>query len=66
MIAVDSILSFLNASQTNGAAQLYLLIFNLFAIFLVWLRIESRLSRLEGRFDQFLDNRKGGALLWPE
>jgi len=35
-------------------AQPYLLIFNLFAIFLVWLRIESRLSRLEGRFDQFL------------
>jgi len=36
----------------------YLLIFNLFAIFLVWLRIESRLSRLEGRFDQFMNNRK--------
>lgn len=34
----------------------YLLIFNLFAIFLVWLRIESRLSRLEGRFDQFMAN----------
>ncbi|HUU41414.1 MAG TPA: hypothetical protein VMW42_10780 [Desulfatiglandales bacterium] len=39
-------------------ADLYLLIFNLFAIFVVWLRIESRLSRLEGRFDQFLENRK--------
>ena len=38
--------------------SLYLLIFNLFAIFLVWLRIESRLSRLEGRFDQFISNRK--------
>lgn len=37
-------------------AELYLLIFNLFAIFLVWLRIESRLSRLEGRFDQFIHN----------
>lgn len=36
--------------------ELYLLFFNLFAIFLVWLRIESRLSRLEGRFDQFLQN----------
>lgn len=34
----------------------YLLILNLFAIFLIWLRIESRLSRLEGRFDQFLAN----------
>jgi len=34
-----------------------LLIFNLFAIFLVWLRIESRLSRLEGRFDQYLANK---------
>lgn len=37
-------------------AHLYLLIFNLFAIFLIWLRIESRLSRLEGRFDQFMQN----------
>jgi hypothetical protein len=37
-----------------------LLIFNLFAIFVVWLRIESRLSRLEGRFDQYLANSKGG------
>jgi len=35
-----------------------LLIFNLFAIFLIWLRIEARLSRLEGRFDQFLNDRK--------
>lgn len=42
------------------AAQFYLLVFNLFAIFLVWLRIESRLSRLEGRFDQYINNRKGG------
>lgn len=40
--------------------ETYLLLFNLFAIFLVWLRIESRLSRLEGRFDQYLANRKGG------
>lgn len=39
--------------------NLYLLIANIFAIFAVWLRIESRLSRLEGRFDQFLNNRKG-------
>lgn len=38
----------------------YLLLSNLFAIFLIWLRIESRLSRLEGRFDQYLSNRKGG------
>ena len=36
----------------------YLLFGNLLAIFLVWLRIESRLSRLEGRFDQFLENRR--------
>ncbi|MBA7658411.1 hypothetical protein ES703_66362 [subsurface metagenome] len=36
----------------------YLLFANLLAIFLVWLRIESRLSRLEGRFDQYLFNRK--------
>lgn len=38
-------------------AQPYLLIFNLFAIFAVWLRIESRLSRLEGRFDQFMHDK---------
>lgn len=38
----------------------YLLIFNLFAIFAVWLRIESRLSNLEGRFEQYLHNMKGG------
>jgi len=37
---------------------LYLLFGNLLAIFLVWLRIESRLSRLEGRFDQFVSNGK--------
>ncbi len=36
----------------------YLLIFNLFAIFLVWPRIESRLSRLESRFEQFINDRK--------
>jgi len=38
------------------AAEPYLLIFNLFAIFLIWLRIESRLSRLEGRFNQYTEN----------
>ena len=42
--------------------QLYLLVFNLFAIFGIWIRIESRLSRLEGRFDQYIANRKGGDL----
>lgn len=40
--------------------QIGLLIFNLFATFCIWLRIESRLSRLEGRFDQYLANSKGG------
>lgn len=40
--------------------QPYLLIFNLFAIFIIWLRIESRLSRLEGRFDQYIANKEGG------
>lgn len=37
---------------------LILLITNMIGIFAVWLRIESRLSRLEGRFSQFIENRK--------
>lgn len=46
--------------------DIYLLIFNLFAIFAVWLRIESRLSKLEGRFEQYLHNTKGGDKYWQE
>lgn len=34
----------------------YLLLSNFAGLIVVWLRIESRLSRLEGRFDQFLTN----------
>jgi len=36
----------------------YLLLGNIIAILVLWLRFESRLSRLEGRFDQFINNRK--------
>lgn len=34
--------------------QIYLAIINVFAILLIWVRIESRMSRLEGRFDMFV------------
>lgn len=34
----------------------YLLLSNFAGLIVVWLRIESRLSRLEGRFDQFLND----------
>jgi len=40
------------------SSEISLLLFNLFCIFVMWLRLESRLSRLEGRFDQFLHDRK--------
>lgn len=33
---------------------------NALLLLIFWFRIESRLSRLEGRFDQFIHNRKGG------
>lgn len=36
----------------------YLLLGNIIAILILWLRVESRLSRLEGRFDQFINDRR--------
>lgn len=34
--------------------EIYLAIINVIAILLIWVRIESRMSRLEGRFDMFV------------
>lgn len=37
-----------------STGEISLAIINIIAILLIWVRIESRMSRLEGRFDMFV------------